>query len=99
MDAEGEKEASFRHAEARERLAQAEAEATRMVSESIESGSIQAVNYFVAQKYIEALQVMGSADNQKVMFLPLEATSLLGSLGGIGELAKEVFNDKPKQSE
>ena len=70
-----------------------------MVSESIENGNMQAVNYFIAQKYIEALQVMGSAENQKVMFLPLEATSLLGSLGGIGELAKDVFSDKSKKSE
>ncbi|NKB76759.1 MAG: SPFH/Band 7/PHB domain protein [Gammaproteobacteria bacterium] len=99
LDAEGEKEAAFRQAEGRERLAQAEAEATRMVSEAISNGNMQAVNYFIAQKYIEALQVMGSAENQKVMFLPLEATSLLGSLGGIGELAKEVLSDSPKKND
>jgi len=91
LDAEGEKQAAFRQAEARERLAQAEGEATRMVSAAIAEGDIKAVNYFVAQKYIEALQALGTADNQKVMFLPIEASSLLGSLGGIGELAKEAF--------
>ena len=94
LDAEGEKEAAFRQAEARERLAQAESEATRMVSEAIANGDIQAVNYFVAEKYVEAIKALGSAPNQKVLFLPMEATSILGSLGGIGELAKETFSQK-----
>ena len=93
LDAEGEKEAAFRQAEARERLAEAEGNATRMVSEAIAQGDVQAVNYFVAQKYIEALHSLGTAENQKVMFLPIEATSLLGSIGGIGELAKAAFTD------
>ena len=88
LDAEGEKEAAFREAEARERLAQAEAEATRLVSDAIASGDMQAVNYFVATKYVDALQTIGSADNQKVMFLPTEATSIIGSIGGIAELFK-----------
>jgi len=98
LEAEGEKEAAFRNAEAREREAEAEANATRMVSDAISAGNTQAINYFVAQKYVDALKDVAAADNQKVMFLPLEATSLLGSLGGIGEIAKETFKtggDKP----
>ena len=95
LDAEGEKEAAFRQAEARERLAQAESEATRMVSEAIANGNVQAINYFVAQKYIDAIQALGASPNQKILFLPLEATSMLGALGGIGELAKEAFAGKP----
>ncbi len=91
LEAEGEKEAAFRNAEAREREAEAEANATRMVSDAISAGNTQAINYFVAQKYVDALKDIAAADNQKVMFLPLEATSLLGSLGGIGEIAKETF--------
>lgn len=96
LDAEGEKEAAYRQAEARERLAQAEGEATRMVSEAIAAGDMQAVNYFVATRYVEALQAIGTADNQKVLFLPMEASSLIGSIGGIGELIKETFKDKDK---
>lgn len=94
LDAEGEKEAAFRQAEARERLAEAEANATRMVSEAIAAGDINAINYFVAGKYIEALKDIGASPNQKVIFLPIEATNVLGSLGGIGELVKETFGDK-----
>jgi len=92
LKAEGEKEASFRHAEARERLAEAEATATRSVSVAISEGSIQAINYFVAQKYIDALGQVASAPNQKVILMPLEAASVIGSLAGIGEIAKEVFS-------
>ena len=88
LEAEGRKEAAFRDAEARERLAEAEARATQMVSNAIAEGDVQAVNYFVAQKYTEALQTIGSSQNQKVLFLPLEATSLMGSVAGIGELAQ-----------
>ena len=91
LQAEGEKEASFREAEARERLAEAEARATTVVSEAIATGDPQAINYFVAQKYVEALGQIASANNQKVIMLPLEATSLLGSLGGIGEISKDLF--------
>ncbi|MEM7068583.1 MAG: SPFH domain-containing protein [Pseudomonadota bacterium] len=91
LQAEGEKEAAFREAEARERLAQAEAEATRMVSDAIANGDSAAINYFVAQKYTEALGQIASANNQKVIMLPLEASSLIGSLGGIGAIAKDVF--------
>ena len=93
LQAEGEKEAAFREAEARERLAQAEAEATRMVSEAISNGDSQAINYFVAQKYTEALTQIASAPNQKIIMMPLEASSLIGSLGGIGSIAKDVFGD------
>lgn len=93
LQAEGEKEAAFREAEARERLAQAEAEATRMVSDAISNGNSQAINYFVAQKYTEALTQIASAPNQKVIMMPLEASSLIGSLGGIGSIAKDVFGD------
>lgn len=89
LEAEGQKEAAFREAEARERLAEAEAKATHMVSKAIAAGDINAINYFIAQKYTEALQTIGSAENQKVILMPIEASSLIGSLAGIGEIAKE----------
>jgi len=91
LNAEGEREAAFREAEARERLAEAEANATETVSRAIAAGEMSAINYFIAQDYIKALQTIGSADNQKIIMLPLEATNLLGSIAGIGEIAKEVF--------
>ncbi len=94
LDAEGRREAAFRDAEARERLAEAEARATAMVSEAIAKGDIQAINYFVAQKYVEALKDMASANNHKVVLMPLEASSVIGSLAGITELAKEAFAKK-----
>ena len=81
LEAEGEKEAAFREAEARERLAEAEARATQMVSDAIAKGDVQAINYFVAQKYTEAIGKIGSATNSKVVMLPIEAASLIGSLG------------------
>ncbi len=90
LKAEGELEAARREAEARERLAQAEAEATRMVSEAIASGEANAINYFVAQKYVEALGDLAKSDNNKVMMIPLEATSIIGSIAGITELTKAV---------
>lgn len=92
LKAEGNREASFREAEARERLAEAEAKATIMVSQAIAKGDVQAINYFVATKYIEALTVIGASDNQKVLFLPLDAASVIGAIGGIGEIAKQAFN-------
>ena len=92
LEAEGRKEAAFRDAEARERLAEAEAKATEMVSVAIAQGDVQAINYFVAQKYVEAMQTIGAADNQKVIFMPMEISSLVASIGGIGELAKEAFS-------
>src|SRR5918995_4065175 len=91
LEAEGRREAAFRDAEARERSAEAEAKATQMVSEAIAKGDVQAINYFVAQKYTEALAKIGSAPNSKVVLMPMEASSLIGSLGGIGAIAKEVF--------
>ena len=91
LEAEGRKESAFRDAEAREREAEAEAKATAMVSEAIGKGDVQAINYFVAQKYVEALKDIASAKNQKVILMPMEATGILGSLAGIGELAKSTF--------
>jgi len=86
LKAEGDKEAAFRTAEAREREAEAEAKATAMVSRAIETGDPQAINYFVAQKYIEALGGIATSDNGKLVLMPLEASSVIGSLGGIKEL-------------
>ena len=94
LEAEGQRQAAFLEAEARERAAQAEAEATRMVSEAIAAGNVQAVNYFVAQKYIDALGKLASANNSKVILMPLEASQMIGSIGGIGEIVKATFGDK-----
>jgi regulator of protease activity HflC (stomatin/prohibitin superfamily) len=93
LEAEGRREAAFRDAEARERAAEAEARATQVVSEAISKGDLQALNYFVAQKYTEALAKIGSATNSKVVLMPMEASSLIGTLGGIGEITKEVFGN------
>lgn len=95
LSAEGRKESAFRDAEAREREAQAEAKATQMVSEAIERGSVQALNYFLGQKYVEALQQIVQSPNQKLLMLPLETSGLVGSLTGIAELTKEVFQKTP----
>lgn len=89
-EAEGRKEAAFRDAEARERSAQAEAEATRMVSQAIAAGDVQAVNYFVAQKYTEALRDIAASPNSKTVMIPLEAASVIGSIAGISDLAKSA---------
>jgi len=97
LEAEGEKEAAFREAEARERLAEAEAKATMMVSQAIAKGDINAINYFVAQKYTEALQAIASAENQKVILMPLEASSLIGSIAGIAEVAREAFGERKQE--
>lgn len=83
-------------AEARERSAEAEARATQMVSEAIAAGDIQAVNYFVAQKYTEALQQIGSSNNSKVVMMPLDASSLMGSIAGISELIKDSASERNK---
>ncbi|GGF04786.1 SPFH/Band 7/PHB domain protein [Stappia taiwanensis] len=91
LEAEGRKEAAFRDAEARERAAEAEARATQMVSEAIAAGDMQAINYFVANKYVEALGAFAKSPNQKLMILPTETTSVLGSLAGIAEIAKDAF--------
>ncbi len=95
LEAEGRREAAFRDAEAREREAEAEAKATTMVSEAIAAGDVQAINYFVANRYVEALEAMAKSPNQKTLMLPLEATSILGALGGIGEIARETFTGEP----
>jgi regulator of protease activity HflC (stomatin/prohibitin superfamily) len=89
-EAEGRREAAFLDAEARERSAEAEAKATTMVSEAIAKGDIQAVNYFVAQKYTEALRDIAASPNSKTVLMPLEASSLIGSVAGIAEIAKAV---------
>jgi len=91
LDAEGRKEAAFRDAEARERAAEAEAKATQMVSDAISKGDVNAINYFVAQKYVDALQNIASAPNQKLILMPLEASGIIGSIAGIAELAKEAL--------
>ena len=87
----GRLEAAKRDAAAREALAKAEANATAMVSEAIAKGDIQAVNYFVATKYVDALSTIGSAENQKIVMLPLEASSVIGSIAGITEIAKSAL--------
>jgi len=91
LEAEGRKESAFRDAEARERLAEAEAKATAMVSEAIAKGDVNAINYFVAQKYVEALKAIAMSPNEKLVFMPLEASSVIGSVGGIAELAKQAM--------
>jgi regulator of protease activity HflC (stomatin/prohibitin superfamily) len=91
LEAEGSREAAFRAAEARERQAQAEAQATKLVSEAIAAGNVQAINYFVAQKYVDALAQVASAPNQKLVLMPLEAGNVIGALGGIAELAKDAL--------
>ena len=94
LEAEGLKEAAFREAEARERSAEAEAKATQVVSEAIAKGSPQALNYFIALKYTEALKQIGSAPNQKLVLMPLEAASVIGAIGGIAELTKQTMQGK-----
>ncbi|WP_413207239.1 SPFH domain-containing protein [Rhodospirillum sp. A1_3_36] len=91
LETEGRREAAYRDAEARERQAQAEASATSMVSAAIASGDVRAINYFVAQTYVDALKDMASAQNHKVILMPLEASGVIGAIGGIAELAKEAF--------
>ena len=93
LDAEGRKEAAFRDAEARERSAQAEAEATRMVSEAIASGDLAALNYFVAEKYVRALDGFAKAPNQKTFILPMDLAGIAGSIGGIAEIAKSALGE------
>jgi regulator of protease activity HflC (stomatin/prohibitin superfamily) len=94
LEAEGRREAAYRDAEARERSAQAEAQATKVVSEAIAGGNTQAINYFVAQKYVEAISQFATSPNAKTILFPVEATALIGTLGGIGELAKDALGKK-----
>ncbi|WP_417309395.1 SPFH domain-containing protein [Devosia sp.] len=91
LESEGRKEAAFRDAEARERSAEAEAKATQVVSQAIAAGDVQAINYFVANNYIKALEGLAKSPNQKVLMLPVEASSVIGAIGGIAEIAKETF--------
>ncbi len=94
LEAEGRREAAFRDAEARERAAAAEAEATRLVSEAIGRGNSQALNYFIAQKYVDALREFARSPNQKTFILPVEATALVGTVGGIAELVRDGLGSR-----
>lgn len=94
LEAEGERQSAFLEAEARERAAEAEAKATMMVSQAIAKGDIQAVNYFVAQKYIQALSLVASSPNSKLIMMPLESSQVIGSVAGIGELVKNLQQGK-----
>jgi regulator of protease activity HflC (stomatin/prohibitin superfamily) len=96
LQAEGRREAAFRDAEGRERLAQAEAKATEMVSEAVGRGDVAALNYFVAQQYLKAFGQLAQSPNQKVLIVPMEATGVLGSLAGIGEIARATFGTGPE---
>ncbi|HCT6318353.1 TPA: SPFH/Band 7/PHB domain protein [Proteus mirabilis] len=98
LKAEGERQSAFLQAEARERAAEAEAKATQMVSEAIAKGDMQAINYFIAQKYTDALSQIGSADNSKVVMMPLEASNLMGAIGGISELLNTKKSDSSNKS-
>jgi regulator of protease activity HflC (stomatin/prohibitin superfamily) len=96
LEAEGRREAAFRDAEGRERLAQAEAKATEVVSVAVANGDIAALNYFIAEKYLKAFSLLAESPNQKVLMLPIETMNVLGSLAGIGEIAKATFGGDPK---
>jgi len=91
LAAEGRLQAAKQDAEARERLAQAEATATRVVSDAVSAGTVQSLNYFVAQKYVEALRSLGTANNAKLVLFPVEASSLAGSVGGIASLIRDAL--------
>jgi regulator of protease activity HflC (stomatin/prohibitin superfamily) len=93
LQAEGRREAAFKDAEARERSAEAEAKATELVSNAIANGNVQAINYFVANNYVKALEALAQSPNQKILMMPLDATSILGSIGGIAEIAREAFGN------
>ena len=95
LAAEGKREAAYREAEARERLAEAEAKATQLVSDAIAKGNVQAINYFVALKYIEAFKALAEGPNQKFVMMPMESAGVIGSLAGIAELAKEALVLQP----
>jgi regulator of protease activity HflC (stomatin/prohibitin superfamily) len=95
LNSEGQKEAAFRNAEARERSAEAEAEATRMVSDAIAKGSVNAVNYFIAQKYVEAFALLASSPQQKTVIVPADMAGLVGSIAGVAELVKTARAEPP----
>lgn len=90
LRAEAAKTAAYLQAEARERTAQAEAAATTVVSQAISKGNINAINYFIAEKYVDALKTIGSAENSKLVLMPLEASGVIGALGGVGEMVKNM---------
>ncbi|QLC26774.1 SPFH/Band 7/PHB domain protein [Parasphingopyxis algicola] len=94
LEAEGRREAAFRDAEAREREAEAEAKATQMVSDAIAGGNAQAINYFIAQDYVKTVEAFANSPNAKTILFPVEATQLIGTLGGIAEMTKDAFGDK-----
>ena len=94
LEAEGRREAAFKDAEARERQAEAEAKATTLVSDAISNGNVQAINYFVANNYMKALEAIAASPNQKVLMMPLEASSVIGSLAGLAEITGEAFGNK-----
>ena len=95
LQAEGRREAAFRDAEARERSAAAEAKATELVSDAIAAGDVNAINYFVAQKYVEAFGKLAESPSQKMVIVPAEMSALVGTIGGIGELVKAISSDTP----
>ena len=97
LEAEGRREAAFRDAEAREREAEAEAKATAMVSQAIARGDVQAINYFLGQRYVDALGQFANSPNQKILFLPLDAANVIGAVGGIAEIAKEALGDQEER--
>lgn len=94
LDAEAKKTAAYLEAEARERLAEAEAKATQMVSDAISAGNIQAINYFVAQKYVDAFAKIAQSNNDKIIMMPMEATGIVSSLAGIADLMKPTSTPK-----
>jgi regulator of protease activity HflC (stomatin/prohibitin superfamily) len=96
LEAEGRKEAAFRDAEARERSAQAEAKATEVVSEAIAKGDVNAVNYFIAQKYVEAFGKLAESPQQRTVIVPADLASLVGSIAGVGELVKAASDEAPR---
>lgn len=98
LQAEGQRESVFLNADAKERLAEVDAQAVMILSRSISQGTVQAANYFVAQRYVDALEKMATANNQKIIMMPLEASSIIGSISGISELAKASFNQAPPVS-
>ncbi|MBI1272547.1 MAG: SPFH/Band 7/PHB domain protein [Alphaproteobacteria bacterium] len=98
LEAEGRREAAYRDAEGRERSAEAEAKATQVVSQAIASGDVNAINYFVAQQYMGALKSFAASPNQKLVFMPLESSSVIGALGGIAELAKDAISQNATAS-
>ena len=95
LEAEGKRQAAFLEAEARERAAQAEAKATQVVSDAIAAGNIQAINYFVAQRYVDAFAKLADAPNQRLVFMPMEASSIIGAIGGIAALTEQAGTTRP----